>query len=153
MTDAASNAAPASDKARRNRIPLDWINFLLADVQDGLGPFLAIYLLGSEHWKPGLIGMVMTIAGLSTVVARTPLGSLIDRIDFKRELIMAAAGCIGVCVAVMALAPHFWPVAVAQAAGAGLDALGGGRAGAAEHRRLAAAASRRHRRSRRARLR
>lgn len=116
MTDTAKIAAPTSDKARRNRIPLDWINFLLADVQDGLGPFLAIYLLGSEHWKPGLIGMVMTIAGLSTVVARTPLGSLIDRIAFKRELIMAAAGLIGVCVAVMALVPHFWPVALAQAA-------------------------------------
>lgn len=115
MTDAVSKPAPIGDRARRNRIPLDWINFLLADVQDGLGPFLAIYLLGSEHWKPGLIGVVMTIAGLSTVIARTPLGSLIDRIAFKRELIMAAAGCIGVCVAAMALAPHFWPVALAQA--------------------------------------
>jgi len=24
--------------------PLDWMNFFLADVKDGLGPFLAIYL-------------------------------------------------------------------------------------------------------------
>ena len=114
-THPAADKPASSDKALRNALPLDWINFLLADVQDGLGPFLAIYLLGSEHWKPGLIGVVMTIAGISTVIARTPLGSLIDRISFKRELIMAAAGCIGLCVTVMALAPHFWPVAVAQA--------------------------------------
>ena len=26
---------------------LDWFNFLLADVQTGVGPFLAIYLAGS----------------------------------------------------------------------------------------------------------
>lgn len=25
--------------------PLDWMNFFLADVRDGLGPYLAIYLL------------------------------------------------------------------------------------------------------------
>jgi hypothetical protein len=32
--------------------PLDWLNFFLADVKDGLGPFLAIYLLSSQHWDP-----------------------------------------------------------------------------------------------------
>jgi len=104
-----------SEQARRNRFPLDWINLLLADVQDGLGPFLAIYLLSSQHWKPGRIGVVMTIAGLATVVARTPVGSLVDRVTFKRELIMAAAGLIAFCVTTIALLPHFWPVAIAQA--------------------------------------
>jgi hypothetical protein len=57
-----------------NRRPLDWLSFFLADVQGGIGPFLAIYLLGSEHWNPGQIGVVLTIAGIATVVARGPAG-------------------------------------------------------------------------------
>jgi hypothetical protein len=33
----------------RTRQALDWLNFLIADVQGGVGPFLAIYLLASRH--------------------------------------------------------------------------------------------------------
>ncbi|MDQ2802744.1 MAG: MFS transporter [Pseudomonadota bacterium] len=87
---------------------------MLADVQDGLGPFLAIYLLSSQHWQPGRIGIVMTISGFATVLARPPVGSLIDRITWKRELIVVAAAIIGVSVMVMALVPQFWPVAIFQ---------------------------------------
>jgi hypothetical protein len=42
-----------------NRAALDWVNFLLANVKDGLGPFLAVYLLASRHWDAGRIGVVM----------------------------------------------------------------------------------------------
>ena len=65
-------------KLSLNQAPLDWLNFFLADVKDGLGPFLAIYLLSTQHWDPGKIGVVMTIAGIATVAARTPFGALID---------------------------------------------------------------------------
>ena len=64
----------------KSRAPLDWLNFFLADVKDGIGPFLAIFLLSSQHWEPGKIGVVMTIAGVATVAARTPFGALIDGI-------------------------------------------------------------------------
>jgi hypothetical protein len=55
--------------------PLDWLNFFLADVKDGFGPFLAIYLLSSEHWDAGGIGVVMMVAGIATVAARAPLST------------------------------------------------------------------------------
>ena len=29
---------------------LDLINFLLADVRGGLGPYVGIFLLGQAHW-------------------------------------------------------------------------------------------------------
>ena len=32
--------------SRRTLRGLDWLNFLLADVQTGVGPFVAIYLAG-----------------------------------------------------------------------------------------------------------
>ena len=36
-----------TDRAAR---PLDALNFFLADVRDGLGPYLAIYLLIVPQW-------------------------------------------------------------------------------------------------------
>ena len=65
------------DVIAANRWPLDWLNFFLADVKGGLGPFLAIFLMSSQHWDAGRIGVVLTIAGVATVLARGPGGALI----------------------------------------------------------------------------
>jgi MFS family permease len=71
--------------------PLDALNFFLADVRDGLGPYLAIYLLTERKWDQASIGMVMSIAALAGIVAQTPAGALIDRTTAKRALMIAAA--------------------------------------------------------------
>jgi len=70
---------------------LDWLNFFLADVRDGLGPYLAIYLLAVHQWQPASIGLVMTLAGVAALVAQTPAGALIDRTRAKRAVIVIAA--------------------------------------------------------------
>src|SRR5713101_7181594 len=47
------------------------LNFFMADMQAGIGPFLGIFLL-AHGWQSGLIGTVMTvggIAGIFTVIA------------------------------------------------------------------------------------
>ena len=41
---------------------LDALNFFLADVRDGLGPYLAIYLLTEQKWDEASIGVVMSTA-------------------------------------------------------------------------------------------
>ena len=38
------------------------LNFFMADIQAGIGPFLGVFLL-AHGWKSGLIGSVMTIGG------------------------------------------------------------------------------------------
>jgi MFS family permease len=93
---------------------LDWLNFFLADVKDGLGPFLAVYLLSSQHWNPAKIGVVMTIAGVATVLARTPMGALVDRTTWKRGLIFAGAALAAISAMVVAVVPRLWTVALAQ---------------------------------------
>ena len=40
------------------------VNFFLADLRDGLGPFLGVFLQG-RGWAPGEIGIVMTLGGLA----------------------------------------------------------------------------------------
>jgi hypothetical protein len=54
---------------------LDGVNFFLADVRDGLGPYLAIYLLTTQRWDAASIGVVMSISGISGLVAQTPIGA------------------------------------------------------------------------------
>src|ERR1700730_2841092 len=106
-----------------NRWPLDWLNFFLADVKDGLGPFLAIFLMSSQHWDAGRIGVVLTIAGVAPVLARGPGGALVDAVRWKRTLIAIGATAGAIAAAVMALVPQFWPVVVAQAVSGIADAI------------------------------
>ena len=74
---------------------LDALNFFLADVRDGLGPYLAIYLLavrGPERgWNEATVGLVLTIAGIVGLLAQTPAGGLIDRSRNKPRIVMIAA--------------------------------------------------------------
>lgn len=76
---------------RRNNLSLDGLNFFLADVRDGLGPYLSIYLLAVHHWEPASIGLVMTLAGIAALITQTPAGALIDNTHHKRAVIALAA--------------------------------------------------------------
>ena len=67
---------------------LDALNFFLADVRDGLGPYLAIYLLTEQKWDEASIGVVMSVAALAGIIAQTPAGALIDRSTAKRALMV-----------------------------------------------------------------
>ena len=70
---------------------LEWLNFFLADVQTGLGPFLAAYL-ASSGWNPGSVGYVLTFGGLVTVAMQTPAGAVIDAVHRKRTLLAVNLG-------------------------------------------------------------
>lgn len=80
---------------------LDALNFFLADVRDGLGPYLAIYLLTERRWDEASIGAVMSLAALAGILAQTPAGALIDRSRAKRAWMVAAA--IGIATTCLTL--------------------------------------------------
>ena len=76
---------------------LSLLCFSLADVRDGLGPFLGVYLQ-EQGWMPDEIGFVMTVGGLAELLCTTPLGALADHTRRKRGLIalsvlMIVLGC------------------------------------------------------------
>jgi MFS family permease len=75
----------------RHEYSLDALNFFLADVRQGLGPYLAIYLLTERHWAEDQIGFVMTIAPVCGLIVQTPAGALTDASHAKRAIIVAAA--------------------------------------------------------------
>jgi hypothetical protein len=99
------------DQAVTGRAALDWLNFFLADVQAGVGPFLAILLISSGHWDPGKIGVAIMIAGVATVAAHAPFGALIDWTRWKRALVVIAAVAVALGAVAMSLFPNFWLVA------------------------------------------
>src|SRR3989454_12426853 len=82
---------PKREDQRTARRALDALNFFLADVRDGLGPYLAIYLLTVQKWDEASIGLVMSIATLAGLLAQTPIGALVDATRAKRAVVIAAA--------------------------------------------------------------
>lgn len=110
--------AVADHSDLRNTLSLDSLNFFLADVRDGLGPYLAIYLLAVHKWDPASIGVVMTLAGIAALLTQGPAGALIDRTRSKRAVIAVAALLVtGSCV-LLPFVSSFSLVALTQAASA-----------------------------------
>jgi len=102
----------------RNNRSLDGLNFFLADVRDGLGPYLAIYLLAVHKWDPASIGLVMTLAGIAALVTQTPAGALIDRTRSKRLVVIFAALLVTAGCLVLPFIHSFTWVLVTQAVSA-----------------------------------
>ena len=79
----APRALPPGLAAKaRSLTCLSLLCFALADVRDGLGPFLGIFLQ-SHGWTPDSIGYVMTIGGLAGMAVTTPLGALADATSIR----------------------------------------------------------------------
>lgn len=98
---------------------LDALNFFLADVRDGLGPYLAIYLLavrGPTHgWDEATIGTVITVAGIVGLLSQTPAGALIDRVRNRRAIVIVAALLVTVSSVALPFAHGFALVTATQA--------------------------------------
>lgn len=96
--DATSEGDRAPRPSKRALQGVDWLNFFLADVQTGVGPFLAIYLAG-YGWNEQRVGIALTVGGIAGILAQTPAGALVDRLHSKRALIGAGIGALaaGLC--------------------------------------------------------
>jgi hypothetical protein len=70
---------------RRSLRALDWLNIFMSDVQTGIGPYLAIYLMATRHWDPAHIGLAMSAMGIASVVAQTPAGALTEAVGWSRN--------------------------------------------------------------------
>jgi MFS family permease len=107
---------PANSDVKSRAIwPLQALNFFMADMQAGIGPFLGVFLL-AHGWQSGLIGSVMTIGGVAGMVMTGPAGALIDATSHKRNYVIIPGVCTVLASAVILLSQNFWFVAVSQIA-------------------------------------
>ena len=61
--------------SRHSQAGLDWLNFFVADVQTGFGPFLTAYL-ATHGWRPGTIGLALTVGTVTQIACQVPGGAL-----------------------------------------------------------------------------
>jgi MFS family permease len=92
---------------------LEATNFFLADVQTGLGPFLAAYLAGAG-WGPGRVGMALTIGGIITVVLQAPAGAVVDQVRSKRLILVLASAVLAVGAVLLSITAAPWAVYTSQ---------------------------------------
>lgn len=118
--DASMNVSPAASS--RTLRGLDWLNFFLADVQTGVGPFLAIYL-ANYKWNEQSVGLALSVGGIAGILTQTPGGALVDRLRSKRALIAFGILALAAGALLIALLPKFWPIMTAQVLIGGTSSL------------------------------
>jgi MFS family permease len=95
--------------------PLEALNFFMADMQAGIGPFLGVFLL-AHGWQSGLIGSVMTIGGVAGMLMTTPAGALVDKTTRKRSYVIVPGMCTVLASMIILFSQSFWLVAASQVA-------------------------------------
>ena len=92
---------------------LEASNFFLADVQTGLGPFLAAYLASAGR-NPGRVGVALTLSGIVSVVLQTPAGAIVDRVRSKRAVLVAGVVVLACGALLLAYSVSPWVVYLSQ---------------------------------------
>jgi len=95
--------------------PLLSLNFFMADMQAGIGPFLGVFLL-AHGWQSGLIGTVMTVGGVAGMLMTTPAGALVDATRRKKLYVIIPGICTVIASGLILLSQNFWLVAMSQIA-------------------------------------
>jgi MFS family permease len=105
----AHDASPRFDSLRA----LDRLNFFLAAMQAGFGPFVAIHL-ADQGWTPESIGFVLSAGGVAGLLAQVPTGELLDVVQSKRMLVGAGSVAVALGALILALWPYFPDVLAAS---------------------------------------
>src|SRR6476469_6130349 len=121
MAITAPSAALAVSPSDTSLGGLDWLNFFLAGMQSGFGPFVAV-LLAVGGWSQENIGFVLSVGGFAGLLSQLPGGELLDVTRSKRLLVALGASV----VALSALVIAFWPTVPVVFAALVLQGLTGG---------------------------
>src|SRR2546428_13813332 len=88
---------------------LDGVNFFLAGILAGFGPYLAAYL-ADQKWTQENIGFVLTASGLAGLLSQLPGGELLDTVRSKRAVVVAGGAKMGAAAGLFSFFPRFSPV-------------------------------------------
>src|ERR1700731_174272 len=77
---------------------LDGVNFFLAGILAGFGPYVAVYL-ADQNWPQEKIGFVLSASALAGLLSQVPGGELLDATRSKRPIV--AVGALGVALSAM----------------------------------------------------
>jgi MFS family permease len=92
---------PASNPSLQG---LDRVNFFLAAMLAGFGPYIAGYL-ANQSWSQAEIGLVLSAGSVAALLSQLPGGELLDKVRSKRAVIAVGVGIVIVSALILA----FWP--------------------------------------------
>jgi MFS family permease len=108
-----STESASSPRVLHSLKALGCLFFFLADIQTGVGPFLAAYLAASG-WDPGATGLALTAGGLVTVCLSPAAGAWVDASRRKRLIIALGTGAVAAGALLLVIGTRVWSVGPAQ---------------------------------------
>lgn len=117
MATAMATRSPPTDGSERKRAThwLQALNFFMADMQAGIGPFLGVFLQ-QRGWTAGPIGTVMTVGGVAGMVMTVPAGAFIDHTEKKRLVVIVTGICTVLASFLILWSQAGWVVTMSQVA-------------------------------------
>jgi MFS family permease len=109
---APAHEAAATSPMRESLRAFDAVNFLLAAMLAGFGPFVAVFL-GARDWSLREIGFVLSAGFIAALAVQLPAGELLDATASKRLLLALATGALAGAALIIAAWPTFAAVLVA----------------------------------------
>jgi len=99
--------------SRRSLYGLDWLNFFVANVQTGFGPFVAVYLT-LHRWTDLQIGAMLSLGTVVAMASQLPAGALVDWMTGKRWAAAMAIGAIGTAATLFVVLPTEFGIGLAE---------------------------------------
>jgi MFS family permease len=108
VPSATADVSPANASLRG----LDWVNFFLAGVLAGFGPYVAVYL-ADQKWMQENIGFVLSASALAGLLSQVPGGELLDNTRSKRAIVALGVLLVAVSAIILEFRPTFSLVLIA----------------------------------------
>ncbi len=101
-----SRVTPTDDEAKAfaGRHAVHALNFFVAAMQTGFGPFVSVWLV-SRGWSLTDVGVALSIGTIAALCAQVPGGGLVDRVHDKRYITAAAIGVVAASALMIAATP------------------------------------------------
>jgi MFS family permease len=93
----------------RCKLGLNGLNFFIAAVQTGFGPFFSVYLT-EQGWSQGDIGFALSVGTGAVLISQLPAGMLVDQIHHKRLANGIGLLLVGASALVLVMTPTPGPV-------------------------------------------
>lgn len=95
--------------------PLLAVNFFMADMQSGIGPFVSVFL-SERGWASGMIGTAIAIGNIAGMLIATPVGGFIDASRHKRAWVIVPGIAVVAASSIILISQNFWAVTASQIA-------------------------------------
>ena len=95
------------------------LNFFVAAMQTGFGPFVSVWLV-SRGWSLTEVGLALSVGTIAALCAQLPGGLLVDAIHRKRDITAVALLLVAISALMIAVAPSvgsIWAAQILHAAG------------------------------------